>query len=77
MLFQGKKYGSRLLDFAESLAGIAQIQVVSCRTDLFPLYAKRGYTEVSRTPANEYIPQKTLTRSGLQMIIMQKTTVSK
>ena len=31
-IFQGKGYGSRILNFAESLAGVAQIQIenVSC-----------------------------------------------
>ena len=62
-----------MLDFAESLAGIAQIETVSCRTDLFPFYAKRGYTEVSRYPAHQLIPVETMTRSGLEMVTMQKT----
>ena len=73
-IFQGKGYGSRILNFAESLAGVAQIQieVVSCRSDLFPYYVKRGFKEVRRFPAEEYIPTEELTRSGLQMVVMQK-----
>ena len=61
-----------MLDFAESLAGIAQIEVVSCRSDLFPYYVKRGFKEVRRFPAEEYIAAEELTRSGLQMVVMQK-----
>ena len=30
----------------ESLAPVSQVDVVSCRTDLLPFYAKRGYAEV-------------------------------
>ena len=61
-----------MLDFAESLAVIAQIEVVSCRSDLFPYYVKRGFKEVRRFPAEEYIAAEELTRSGLQMVVMQK-----
>ena len=61
-----------MLDFAESLAGISQIEVVSCRSDLFPYYVKRGFKEVRRFPAEEYIASEELTRSGLQMVVMQR-----
>ena len=73
-IFQGKGFGSRILDFAESLAGAAQIQieVVSCRSDLFPYYVKRGFKEVRRYPFEEYNPVCKLTRSGIQMVVMQK-----
>ena len=73
-IFQGKGYGSRILDFAESLAGIAQIQieVVSCRSDLFPYYVKKGFKEVRRYPFEEYNPACKLTRSGIKMVVMQK-----
>ena len=53
-ILQGKGYGSQILDFAESLASIAQLEVVSCRSDLFPYYMKRGYKEVRRFPAEKY-----------------------
>lgn len=72
LVFQGQGHGSRLLRFAESLAKKAQIQVVSCRSDLFGFYDKRGYKETGRVPAETYIPPKYMTRQGLQMIIMQK-----
>ena len=61
-----------MLDFAESLADTAQIEYPSCRTDLFPFYAKRGYREVKRVPVDTFIPVETMTRSGLEMIILQK-----
>ena len=69
---QGRKYGSRILAFAESMAKIAEIEVVSCRSDLFPIYAKRGYREVRRHPATDYIPLESLTRPTLEMVVMQK-----
>ena len=71
---QGKGYGAKIFDFAESLAKITQIDCVSCRTDLFPFYEKRGYIEIERVPAEEYDEMKgTITRSGLEMVIMQKS----
>ena len=70
--FQGKGYGAKLLDFAESLAATAEIDCVSCRTDLFPFYAKRGYKEVWRVPAETIIPVEVMTRTGLEMVIMHK-----
>ena len=70
--FQGKGYGAKLLDFAESLAATAEIDCVSCRSDLFPLYAKRGYKEVCRVPAETYIPVEAMTRTDLEMVVMHK-----
>ena len=64
--------GTQILSFAESLAPIAEIDVVDCRSDLFPYYGKRGYKEVKRIPVEEHIPPETLTRSGLKMVIMHK-----
>lgn len=61
-----------MFDFVESLAKIAQVDCVSCRTDLFPLYEKRGYKEVKRVPLEEYILPEVLTRNGLEMVIMEK-----
>ena len=58
--------------FAESLAPLSRIGVVSCRSDLFPLYKKRGYTEVRRYPLEQDIPEKYMTRTGLEMVIMTK-----
>ena len=61
-----------MLDFAESLANTAQLETVSCRTDVIPIYAQRGYKEVRRFPVEDRIPLETLTRSGLEFIVMQK-----
>ena len=36
--YQGKGYGTKLMDFAESLAPIQQVGVVSCRSDVMPIY---------------------------------------
>ena len=75
--FQGKGYGSQMLNFVESLAQTAQIFTVSCRTELISFYTHRGYTEVKRVPVEEYIPAQYLTRSGLKMVIMKKDAKSK
>ena len=60
------------MDYVEAFAPIAEIDCVSCRSDLFPFYAKRGYQEVYRVPAETYIPVEALTRTGLEMIVMRK-----
>ena len=69
---QGQGLGSRLLSFAEGFAPVSQVEVVSCRADLFPIYEKRGYVEVGRRPLEQYIPAEQLTRRDLQMVIMRK-----
>lgn len=61
-----------MLDFAESLASVAQIECVSCRTDLFPFYEKRGYKEIRRFPIEKYVPVETIARPGLEMIVLAK-----
>ena len=71
-IFQGKGIGSKIMEFCESLAKTVQIDVVSCRSDLFPFYTKRGFKEVKRVPSETFIPVEVLTRSGLETIIMQK-----
>ena len=38
LTYQGKGYGTKLMDFAESLAPIQQVGVVSCRSDVMPIY---------------------------------------
>ena len=69
---QGKGICSKLLSFAETLAPIVEIDVVSCRTDLFPLYERLGFKEVQTFPAEDHIPVDRLTRSGLTMVVMNK-----
>ena len=39
---------------------------------IFPYYVKRGFKEIRRYPFEEYNPACRLTRSGIQMIVMQK-----
>ena len=73
MHLQGQGLGSRLLSFAESLAPVSQVDVVSCRSDLFPMYERRGYVEKERFPVEKYVPEASLTRKGLQMVVMRKT----
>ena len=77
MLLQGQGLGSRLLSFAEDLAPVSQIEVVSCRSDLFPMYERRGYVEKQRFPLEKYVPESSLTRKGLQMVVMRKNREDK
>ena len=72
MIFQGKGYGSKILDFAESFASKAQLKTVSCRSDLLSIYAKRGYKEIRRYPVEQDLPSELLTRKGLEMIVFEK-----
>lgn len=74
--YQGRGLGSKLLNFAETLTGVSQVDVVSCRTDLLPFYKKRGYVEIQRYPAEDYVPVTHLTRTGLSMVLMQKKNIS-
>ena len=77
LYIQGQGLGSRLLSFAEDLAPVSQVDVVSCRSDLFPMYERRGYVETERCTVEKFIPQNSLTRKGLQFIIMRKNRKSK
>ncbi len=76
VFFQGKGIGSKMLTYLESQADISRIEVVSCRSDLFPFYTKRGYIEVSRFPCEQYVPPEVITRPGLKMVVMEKHTIS-
>lgn len=69
---QGQGIGKLLLDFAESLAEISEIEVVECRTDIIPMYERRGYKPVDRVPITKYIPLSWLTRLDLDFIIYRK-----
>ena len=70
---QGQGLGKRLLDFAESLAPVNEIEVVECRTDVIPMYQRRGYREIRRIPITDLLEVEQLTREDLQFIIMQKS----
>ena len=72
--FQGRGVGKRLLDFAESFAKTSEIEVVSSRSDLFPLYERRGYKAVGKLPITTYLSESQLTRLDLDFIIMHKLT---
>ena len=60
------------MDFVESLAPIQQVGVVSCRTDVMPIYEGRGYEIVRKDPLSEHVTTKTLTRTNLEYVIMIK-----
>ena len=77
MHLQGQGLGSRLLSFAEGLAPVSQVDVVSCRSDLFPMYERRGYVEKERYPVEKNIPERSLTRKGLQFVLMRKNRETK
>ena len=70
--YQGKGFGKLLLDFAESLAEISEVEVVECRADLILMYEKRGYKPVQRVPLPNRIPAEFLSRPDLDFIIYQK-----
>ena len=71
--FRGRGIGRQLLDFAESFAETSEIKVVSCRTDLFPMYERRGYKVVGKVPVTTYIGEHKLTRLDVDFIFMRKS----
>ena len=71
--FQGRGIGKRLLDFAETFAVTTEVEVVSCRSDLFPMYERRGYKVVANEPITKFIPESHLTRLDLDFVIMHKS----
>ena len=71
--FQGRGIGKRLLDFAESFAATSEVEVVSCRSDLFPMYERRGYQVVAKEPIANFTPESHLTRLDLDFVIMRKS----
>ena len=69
---RGMGIGRKLLDFAESLAEITELETLSYRTDLLYLYQKRGYYEVARHPCTDYINESALTKENIITIFMRK-----
>ena len=65
-------YGTLMLDFAESFAEKAEVEVVSLKYDLLEMYEKRGYIKVSSVPAETYFHD--LTRTDVRLILMVKTS---
>ena len=59
-----------MLDFTETLAEEAEVEVVSLRQDLLKMYEKRGYKKVSSVPAKTYFQD--LIRTDVQLITMIK-----
>ena len=78
---QGQGVGTALLKFAESLAPVSRIGCVSCRTDLIPFYAKRGYIKVEHAPIKNFVDSEpsleNVTRNDITMIIMETGLKSK
>lgn len=70
--FQRKGYGSKLMDWAESLAPWTQVKTVSCRVALHSWYGKRGYTLVKSYPATEDIPGEHMNRHDVDMMVWRK-----
>ena len=73
--YQGKGIGKMLLDFAESLAETSEMEVVSCRTDVLPIYERRGYKTIGTVPITDYLHPSELTRLDLEFFILRKTCI--
>ena len=70
---QGRGLGGLLLDYAETKADIAELSIVSCRTDLLGFYQRRGYRFISEVPAeNTTAEMEKLTRPGITLKYFQK-----
>ena len=61
-----------MLNFLETLAPKAQVEVVSIRDDLIRLYGKRGYKEIKRFPLTVFIPENEINRPEVEFILMEK-----
>ena len=59
-----------MLDFAETLADEAEVEVVSLKQDLLKMYGKRGYKQISSVPAETYFQD--VIRPDVQLITMIK-----
>ena len=64
-----------MLDFLEQLAPIQIVGLVSCRTDIEPMYLKRGYKLERRDVITDHIPQEHLTRIDVDLCVMVKNTL--
>ena len=72
--FQGQGLGSKVLDFLEQLAPVQIIGLVSCRTDIEPMYLKRGYKVERRDLITAHISKEHLTRTDVDFCIMVRNT---
>lgn len=64
----------KMMQFAETLGSRVQVDVASCRSDMLKYYDKLGFIEEERYPAEKFPANKKMTRTGLQMIILRKTS---
>lgn len=65
--------GTKLLDFAESLAPTAEVHRISCRTDLVDFYEKQGYMETTfLEDITESLPRKEISKNDITCIVYFK-----
>ena len=70
---QGQGVGGALMDYAETLADMAELTIVNCRTDLLAFYQRRGYTFSYEVPAENTVAEfEKLTRPGITLKYFQK-----
>ncbi|XP_057307211.1 uncharacterized protein LOC130645287 isoform X1 [Hydractinia symbiolongicarpus] len=69
---QRQGVASRMLEYAETLADISKLDIISCRTDVIPYYKKRGYKEVARSPITKMFASNELARDDIEIIIFEK-----
>jgi hypothetical protein len=55
-------------------SGIQIFGLVSWRTDIEPMYLKRGYKKERRDPITDHISKEHLTRSDVDFYIMVRNT---
>ena len=70
--YQGRGFGTQLLEALESLAAHQELSVVSCRTDVLKVYHRRGYVITKTLPVTDVIPLERLTRPDLKIQVMKK-----
>ena len=73
-LFQGQGLGSKMLHFLEQLAPIQVVGLVCCRTDIEPMYLKRGYKIQRRAQITDHISSDHLTGIDVDFCTMVRNT---
>ena len=74
-MHQNQGICSKLMDYAESLAPLSQMTVHSCRTDIIPMYMKRGYQLVERRPIDK-IFKSSVTRDDIEALLFEKNNIT-
>lgn len=69
---QGQGIGSKLLEYAETLAAVSQLEIVSCQADLKSYYSKKGYKEFARSPMTTFYNPALLTRTDVNFVKLEK-----